>query len=68
MHAAISFPDLLRLIAREVTTLDPKLASDQPQTVRQRIEPSIFQERMLALLSACFGILPLALAAMDSMA
>ena len=63
VHAAIPQSDLLRLLRREVAALDPALAIEQPQTVRQRIDRSIFQERMLAMLSTSFGMLALALAA-----
>jgi len=43
--------------------VDPALEVDQAETVQQRIDRSIFSERMLALLSACFGAQALTLAA-----
>ena len=63
LHATIPPRDLLRLIRREAAALDPALEVDQAETVQQRIDRSIFSERMLALLSACFGALALTLAA-----
>jgi predicted permease len=63
VHAAIPPADALQMLRREAAALDPALAIEEPQTVRQMIGRSLFQERMLAALSAIFGILALSLAA-----
>ena len=54
---------LAQAIRREVARLGPQVAASDPRTIRQQIDDSIFQERMLSSLSGCFGILTLLLAA-----
>lgn len=54
---------LAQAIRREAAHLGPQAAASDPRTIRQQIDDSIFQERMLSSLSGCFGILTLLLAA-----
>ena len=63
VRAAIPTRDVLRLMRHEVAAIDPRIAITHPQTVEQRIDRSIFQDRMLAVLSVSFGVLALILAA-----
>jgi predicted permease len=53
---------LLQAIRREMAKLDPQVTASEPRTIRQRIDESIFQERLLATLGGFFGSLALALA------
>jgi predicted permease len=63
VRATIPPADLHRLLAREAAAMDPGLALGPPRTLRQKFDRSIFQERMLALLSAAFAMLALVLVA-----
>jgi len=54
---------LLAMIRRELNRLDPEVALIEPRTIRQRVDDSIFVDRMIATLSAFFGGLALLLAA-----
>jgi putative ABC transport system permease protein len=57
-------PDaLLSMIRRELHRLDPEVALIEPRTIRQRVDDSIFVDRMIATLSGFFGGLALLLAA-----
>jgi predicted permease len=57
-------PDtLLPLIRRELNRLDPEVALIEPRSIRQRVDDSIFVDRMIATLSGFFGGLALLLAA-----
>jgi predicted permease len=57
-------PDtLLPMIRRELNRLDPEVALIEPRTIRQRVDDSIFVDRMIATLSGFFGGLALLLAA-----
>jgi putative ABC transport system permease protein len=57
-------PDtLLPMIRRELNRLDPEVALTEPRTIRQRVDDSIFADRMIATLSGFFGGLALLLAA-----
>src|SRR5205823_294115 len=53
---------LLGAMRRELTALDPALTLISPRTIRQRLDESIYKERMVASLSAFFGGLALLLA------
>ena len=55
--------DLLQLVRRELTSIDGSAAIERVQTLRQRIDDSIFRERMLAGLSVLLGALAVGLAA-----
>jgi predicted permease len=50
-------------IRRELEKLGAGVAMSEPQTIRQQIDDSIFQQRMLATLGGFFGALALLLAA-----
>jgi len=51
-------------IRAELAKIDPQIAlAQEPRTIRQAIDESVFQDRLLALLGAFFGALALALAA-----
>jgi predicted permease len=55
---------MLPAIRAELAKLDPQIAlAQEPRTIRQAIDESVFQDRLLAVLSAFFGALALALAA-----
>ncbi len=57
-------PDaLLPMIRRELNHLDHEVALTEPRTIRQRVDDSIFADRMIATLSGFFGGLALLLAA-----
>jgi predicted permease len=57
-------PDaLVTGIRRELAGLDPQIAASAPKTIRQRIDDSIFRERLLATMGGFFGFLALTLAA-----
>jgi predicted permease len=62
VNAAIPPSDLTRMIRREVAAIDPSVAMEDPRTLRERIDRSIFQDRMLAGLSVAFSVLALLLA------
>ena len=55
---------LVQAIHRETARLGPQVNAGEPRTIRQDVDDSIFQERMLATLSGCFGGLTLLLAAL----
>jgi ABC-type antimicrobial peptide transport system permease subunit len=48
---------------REINRLDPEVSLVEPRTLRERVDDSIFVERMIATLSGFFGVLALLLAA-----
>ena len=50
-------------LRRELAKLGTAVVLTEPQTIRQHIDESIFQERILATLSGFFGLLALLLAA-----
>jgi predicted permease len=54
---------LLPVIRREIGQIDPQVALVEPRTLRERVDDSIFVERMIATLSGFFGALALLLAA-----
>jgi len=54
---------LLPAIRREIGQIDPEVALIEPRTLRERVDDSIFVERMIATLSGFFGGLALLLAA-----
>jgi putative ABC transport system permease protein len=54
---------LLPAIRRELNRLAPEVALVEPRTLRERVDDSIFIERMIATLSGFFGGLALLLAA-----
>jgi predicted permease len=54
---------LLPIIRRQVDRLDPQVALTEPRTLRERVDDSIFVDRMIATLSGFFGALALLLAA-----
>ena len=55
--------DLAPAIRQEVARLGPEAASSDPKTIRQRIDESIFQDRLVATVGGFFGGLALLLAA-----
>jgi predicted permease len=54
---------VIQAVRREVERLGPQVSSSEPRSIGQDIDDSIFQDRMLASLSGCFGGLTLLLAA-----
>jgi predicted permease len=55
--------DLAPAIRQEVARLGPEASSSDPKTIRQRIDESIFQDRLVATVGGFFGGLALLLAA-----
>jgi predicted permease len=55
--------EVSRAITREVARLGPGVKSSTPRTIRQHIDESIFQDRLLATVGGFFGGLALLLAA-----
>ena len=53
---------LAQAIRRETSRLGSQVAASDPRTIRQQIDDSIFEERMLSSLGGCFGLLTLLLA------
>jgi hypothetical protein len=43
------------LIRRELSQINPEVALVEPRTLRERVDDSIFVERMIATLSGFFG-------------
>ncbi|HUI56647.1 MAG TPA: ABC transporter permease [Bryobacteraceae bacterium] len=54
---------LLPAIRRETAKLGPDITASEPRTIRQRIDESIFRDRMVATVGGFFGGLALLLAA-----
>ena len=54
---------LLPIIRRELNRFSPEVALVEPRTIRERVDDSIFLDRMVATLSGFFGALALLLAA-----
>jgi predicted permease len=54
---------LIPAIRRELGQLGPQVAISEPRTIRQSIDESVFQDRLLATVGGCFGVLALLLAA-----
>jgi predicted permease len=54
---------LLPVIRREIGRISPEVALIEPRTLRERVDDSIFLDRMIATLSGFFGALALLLAA-----
>jgi ABC-type antimicrobial peptide transport system permease subunit len=63
IRAALPPGALAAAMRRELAKISPEITSNEPRTVRQRIDDSIFQDRLLATLSGFFGVIALALAA-----
>src|SRR5215831_25138 len=63
IRAALPLGALAAVMRREMAKISPEITSNEPRTVRQRIDDSIFQDRLLATLSGFFGVIALALAA-----
>jgi predicted permease len=63
MRTALPPESLIPAIRRELRQLGPQVAISEPRTIRQRIDESLFQDRLLATLGGLFGFLALTLAA-----
>jgi len=63
VRAPLPPASLLPVIRREIARIDPEVALVEPRTLRERVDDSIFIERMIATLSGFFGALALLLAA-----
>jgi predicted permease len=63
IRAALPPGALASAMRRELAHISPEITASEPRTVRQRIDDSIFQDRLLATLSGFFGVIALALAA-----
>jgi len=55
--------DLAPAIRREIARMGPEASGSEPKTIGQRIDDSIFQDRMVATVGGFFGALALLLAA-----
>lgn len=62
LRAAVPSESLIPALRRELTALDPSLAMVGVRSMRQRIDDSLFLDRLLAVVSGFFGILSLLLA------
>ena len=58
-----SATELAPAIRREVERLGPEVSATEPATIRHRIDESIFQDRLVAMVGGFFGGLALLLAA-----
>ena len=63
LASALPPKSLADAIRREVAAMGPQVTSYDVETIRQRIDDSIFQDRLLATVGGFFGILALLLAA-----
>ncbi len=63
VRSALAPQALISGIRAQAAKLGPQIAVSEPKPLRQRIDQSIFQDRLLATLAGFFGILALALAA-----
>ena len=63
VRASVPPAVMLPALRKELARLGPQPAGVEPDIVRQRIDDSIFQDRLLAALSGFFGALALLLAA-----
>ena len=63
VRSARSREDLAPAIRREVEKLGPEISASDPKTIRQQIDESIFQDRLVATVGGFFGALALLLAA-----
>jgi predicted permease len=63
LRSTRSREDLAAAIRREVEKLGPDFSASDPKTIRQQIDDSIFQDRLLASVGGFFGFLALLLAA-----
>jgi predicted permease len=63
VRAQVAPAALLSAIRRELGQIDPEVALIEPRTLRERVDDSIFVDRMIAALSGFFGALALLLAA-----
>jgi predicted permease len=63
LRSTRSREDLAAAIRREVEKLGPDVSASDPKTIRQQIDESIFQDRLVATVGGFFGFLALLLAA-----
>jgi predicted permease len=63
VRAQLPPASLLPVIRREIGRINPEVALVEPRTLRERVDDSIFVDRMIATLSGFFGALALLLAA-----
>ena len=63
VRAQTSPAAIIAALRGEARKLGPDIALTEPRTIRQQIDDSIFQDRLLAMLSGFFGALALGLAA-----
>jgi predicted permease len=63
VRGALPADALLPAIRREIVKLDPEVALTEPRTLSEKVDDSIFVQRMIATLSGFFGVLALLLAA-----
>jgi len=63
VRAQLPAASLLPAIRRELNQLNPEVALVEPRTLRERVDDSIFVDRIIATLSGFFGALALLLAA-----
>jgi predicted permease len=63
LRSQLSAKELAPAIRHEVERLGPEVSATEPTTIRQRIDESIFQDRLVAMVGGFFGGLALLLAA-----
>jgi putative ABC transport system permease protein len=64
VRSALPASDVVQALSREVARLGPGVTNAQPRTIRQHIDESIFEDRLLAQVGGFFGGLALLLAAL----
>ena len=55
LRSTRSREDLAPAIRREVEKLGPEVSATEPKTIRQQIDESIFQDRLVATVCGFFG-------------
>ncbi|MGD0365456.1 MAG: ABC transporter permease [Bryobacteraceae bacterium] len=63
VRARLPAAALLPIVRGELSRINPEVALVEPRTLRERVDDSIFVERLIATLSGFFGLLALLLAA-----
>jgi predicted permease len=63
VRAGVAPAALAAAMRRALARINPEITASEPRTIRQKVDDSIFQDRLLATLSGFFGLVALALAA-----
>jgi len=63
VRTALPRESLAPAIRKETAKLGPEIAASEPRTIRQQIDDTIFQDRLIATVGGFFGVVALLLAA-----